>query len=104
MLRTMINDSPFAQEWILQGRLCGEWAVDLKEKWEETRSSRAGRRCVVDLEDVISVDQTGESVLLEMATEGARLMARRAYMKYILEGLDVHSSREEQSKPCGSLK
>ena len=89
MLRTMINDSPFEQKWILQGRLCGQWAVDLKEKWEETRSARAGRQCVVDLEDVISVDQTGESVLLQMASDGAQLIARRAYMKYILAGLDV---------------
>jgi hypothetical protein len=40
----------------------------------------------------ISVDQTGESALLEMAMEGARLIASRAYMKYILEGL--HLARE----------
>jgi anti-anti-sigma regulatory factor len=89
MLRTIITEAPSEQKWTLQGRLCGPWAADLKEKWEETRSSRAGRNCVVDLEDVISVDQTGESALLEMAAEGARLIARRAYMKYILEGLHV---------------
>ena len=89
MLRTTITEAPLEQTWTLQGRLCGQWAADLKEKWEETRSSRAGRNCVVDLENVISVDQTGESVLLEMATEGARLIASRAYMKYILEGLHV---------------
>jgi ABC-type transporter Mla MlaB component len=100
MLRTMINDSPFEQKWILQGRLCGQWAVDLKERWEETRSARAGRRCVVDLEDVISVDHTGESLLLQMATEGARLIAHRAYMKYILAGLDVQHGAAE---PCAAL-
>lgn len=95
MLRTMINDSPFEQKWILQGRLCGQWAIDLKERWEETRSARGGRRCVVDLEDVISVDQTGESALLQMATDGARLIARRAYMKYVLAGLDVRHGTAE---------
>jgi anti-anti-sigma regulatory factor len=89
MLRTIITETPSEQKWTLQGRLCGRWAADLKETWEETRSSRAGRTCVVDLEDVISVDQTGESALLEMAAEGARLIASRAYMKYILEGLHV---------------
>jgi anti-anti-sigma regulatory factor len=89
MLRTIITEAPLEQKWTLQGRLCGRWAADLMEKWEETQISRAGRNCVVDLEDVIAVDQTGESVLLEMAREGARLIARRAYMKYILEGLHV---------------
>jgi anti-anti-sigma regulatory factor len=87
MLRIMINETPFGQRWTLQGRLSGQWAADLREKWADTRSSRMGRNSVVDLEDVITVDQTGEKALLEMATEGARLIAHRAYMKSVLEGL-----------------
>jgi ABC-type transporter Mla MlaB component len=97
MLRIMITEGPFEQKWILQGRLSGQWAADLKEKWAETRSSRIGRNCVVDLEDVITVDQTGESALLEMASEGALLIARRAYMKSVLEGLRV--AQHERNQP-----
>lgn len=89
MLRTMITEAPFEQTWTLHGRLCGQWAADLKAMWEETRRTRAGRKCVVDLEDVVSVDGMGERTLQEMATEGARLVASRAYMKYILGGLHV---------------
>jgi anti-anti-sigma regulatory factor len=89
MLRTIITETQSDQTWTLQGRLCGQWAADLKQKWEETRITRLGRNCVVDLEDVISVDQAGESALLEMAAEGARLTTSRAYMKYILEALHV---------------
>jgi anti-anti-sigma regulatory factor len=87
MLRTMIADAPFQQRWILQGRLCGRWAVDLKQKWEQTRSAREGRTCVVDLEDVISVDPLGEQALQEMAGDGARLVSTRAYMKHLLANL-----------------
>jgi anti-anti-sigma regulatory factor len=83
----MITDSPFEQKWILQGRLCGQWAEDLKEKWENGRSGRKGRRCAIDLEDVTCVDSKGEGVLLEMVTEGATLLASRAYMKRVLESL-----------------
>jgi hypothetical protein len=90
MLRIMITEAPFEQKWTLQGKLIGQWAADLKQKWAESRSSRAGRACVVDLEDVITVDQTGESALLEMASEGARLLARRAYMKSVLERNQHH--------------
>jgi anti-anti-sigma regulatory factor len=87
MLRTMISDAPFEQKWTLQGRLCGEWAADLKEKWEQSRSAREGRTCLVDLEDVISVDRSGESALLQMMEDGAQLITSRAYMKNILAGL-----------------
>ena len=87
MLRTIITDTPSEQKWVLQGRLCNEWAADTKERWERTRSTREGRRCTVDLENVILVDAIGESVLLEMITDGAALFATRAYMKHILESL-----------------
>ena len=99
MLRTMITDTPFEQKWVLQGRLCGVWALDLQEKWLSTRSTREGRRCAIDLEDVISVDGNGERVLLQMAAEGAVLRASRAYMKHVLETLNEHQpqiSKETQ--------
>ncbi len=89
MLRTTITDAPCEQKWILQGHLRGQWATDLSQRWNETSDTRAGRKCIVDLEDVISVDETGETTLLRMATEGAHLTASRAYMKHILEGLHV---------------
>ena len=88
MLRTMITDTPFEQKWLLQGRLSGQWAADLKERWESTRSTRKGRKCTIDVEDVISVDAQGGEVLLEMVTEGAALFASRAYMKHVLESLN----------------
>jgi len=87
MLRTMITDAPFEQRWIIQGKLCGQWAADLKEKWEETRRAREGRRCVVVVEDVLAVDGSGESALKEMLSEGASLVTTRAYMKHVLRRL-----------------
>lgn len=117
MLRTMITDTPFEQKWVLQGRLCGVWAMDLQEKWLSTRSMREGRKCAVDLEDVIFVDGKGECVLLQMASEGAVLRASRAYMKYVLESLKEQQRQiwketqecqskpklEHQSQPCKTL-
>lgn len=117
MLRTMITDTPFEQKWVLQGRLCGVWALDLQEKWLSTRSAREGRKCAVDLEDVVFVDGKGECVLLEMASEGAVLRASRAYMKHVLESLREQQRQisketqecqsklipEHQSQPCKTL-
>jgi ABC-type transporter Mla MlaB component len=92
MLRAMISDTAFEQKWVLQGKLCGRWAEDLHHQWESTRSTRRGRRCAVDLEDVTCVDRKGETVLLEMVTEGAVFAASRVYMKHVLETLSEHQS------------
>jgi len=89
MLRTMITDTPFEQKSALQDRLFRPSVADLEERWESTRSTRKGRTCIVDLEDVISVDTQGEDVLLEIVAEGAILFASRSYMKHILESLHV---------------
>jgi ABC-type transporter Mla MlaB component len=99
----MITDTPFEQKWVLQGRLSGVWALDLQEKWLSTRSTRAGRKCAVDLEDVISVDCKGECVLLQMASEGAVLRASRAYMKHVLESLkEPQRQISEETHECNS--
>jgi hypothetical protein len=106
VLRTMITDTPFEQKWVLQGRLSGVWALDLQEQWLSTRSTREGRKCAVDLEDVISIDSAGERVLVQMASEGAMLCASRAYMKHVLDSLkeqQLQFSKETQkceSKPA----
>lgn len=97
MLRAMITDTAFEQRWVLQGRLCNQWAADLKERWESTRTAREGRKCTIDLEDVVSVDARGEEVLLEMADEGVVLLASRFYMKHILASFAGHLLRRSHS-------
>jgi hypothetical protein len=52
-----------------------QWAADLMERWESTRSMRKGRRGTIAWEDVISVDAQGADVLLEMAAQ----ISRRPY-------------------------
>lgn len=89
MLRTMITETPFEQTWVLQGKLIGQWAIDLKRQWMETKSARHGRKCVVDLEDVTCVDVEGEKVLKEFISEGVRVIVSRAYMKHVLDSLSV---------------
>lgn len=88
----MITEMPFEQRWVLQGRLCGEWAVDLRKRWEEALNARPWRRYVIDLEDVTSVDRIGESVLLQMLTQGAQAVARRAYMKDVIANVKRQQS------------
>jgi ABC-type transporter Mla MlaB component len=95
MLRTMITDAAFEQTWVLQGRLCGRWAVDLTQVWNAGRNERQGRKCVVDLEDVTCVDSDGETLLRQMVDEGCELVASRAYTKHVLESLKADRSKND---------
>jgi hypothetical protein len=69
MLRTMITETPLEQTWVLRGKLKGQWAIDLKCQWMGTKNAGQGRKCIVDLEDVTSVDVEGENVLKQILSE-----------------------------------
>jgi len=89
----MITDAPFEQTWVLQGKLCGEWVADLRRQWDEKRSERRGRKCVVNLEDVTCVDPGGEELLRDIVREGAQFIASRAYMKHVVQSLNSGNSK-----------
>jgi hypothetical protein len=83
---------------LYRGRLCGQWATDMKQKWEETTSARKGRTCIVDIEDVILVDEAGENTLWQMSIEGAQLVSGRAYMKNVLTGLNTGKGQADPNR------
>jgi len=96
MMRTMITETPFEQRWILQGKLCGQWAMDFGLKWRETRNARQGRKCVVNLEDVVCVDSEGERVLRQILKEDVQVIVSRAYMKHVVESLSARDHDRSQ--------
>jgi len=87
MLRITITDTASEQKWILQGQLTGPWADQLRSNWDETRRARQGRRCLVDANDLTFIDQSGESVLRTMMSEGAKFTACGVCTKHVLKSL-----------------
>ena len=87
MLKITITETPAEQKWVLQGRLTQPWVSELRSHWRKTHRARQGRTCVVDLNDVIGIDQSGESVLLTMMHEGVQFVARGVYTTHLLAAL-----------------
>jgi hypothetical protein len=92
-----ITNSATADEarWILCGRLAGPWVAELRSNWDQVRGWWRGRRCVIDLSDVVLIDENGEELLGELRDEGAELVARGVYIKHLLETL---KSKRERSR------
>ena len=75
MLKITHNGTASELRWILSGQLRGPWVAELRSTWERHRSESAGKACVVDLSDVTSIDERGESLLRSMRLDGARFVA-----------------------------
>ena len=85
MLRITILDSATEQKWMLQGSLSGPWVALLDQDWRNKRSSREGKKCVIDLSELTFVGLRGEEVLRAMKKEGAQFIGCRMYTKDVLE-------------------
>ena len=87
MLKITITDLPDEQRWSLQGRLVGQWAVELRSAWRDAQRGGDTRRCVIELIDVTFIDRVGEDVLAEIMSDGAEFFASGVYTTHLLANL-----------------
>jgi anti-anti-sigma regulatory factor len=85
VLRITVNETPTEKRWILQGCLVGLWVSELRRAWKETQRTDNNRKCVVDLNDVTSIDKNGERLLRAMSKQGAQFIATGIYIKHVLQ-------------------
>jgi hypothetical protein len=78
MLKIAITDTATEEKWILQGRLVWPWVNELRVNWAKAQRAAEGRTCIVDVNEVRLIDESGERMLRTMSNQGAQLVAGRA--------------------------
>jgi hypothetical protein len=99
VLRITIVESPSERKWILQGRLIGPWAAELKSSWKRGHLDAHGRSCVVDLREVTFIDATGEKVLTKMMQDKAQFIVGGVYATHVIENLWARC----KNRPCAGM-
>jgi hypothetical protein len=89
MLRITVTESASEQRWILQGRLTGSSIEELTKNWRAKRGCLTSQNCIVDLNEVTTIDKDGEQALLMMIWDGAKFVATGLYTKHLLESLSA---------------
>jgi anti-anti-sigma regulatory factor len=93
VLKITIMETPTERRWVVQGRLVGPWVSELRETWKRAHRSQDKRNCVIDLNDVTFIDESGERLLRAMSKKGAQLIAGGLYVKHVLEHLKTSGRR-----------
>jgi hypothetical protein len=91
MLKITLHDSARELRLKLEGKLSGPWVEELRQCWRTAASTTAGRRSVLDLDEVDFVCPEGESLLTEMHQQGVRLMAATPVTRAMVEEIRRHS-------------
>lgn len=89
MLRIILTENSSEQRWVLQGRLTESTIAELIANWRANRRCPTTHDCVVDLNQVTSIDKEGEQVILMMIKDGAKFVATGLYTKHLLESLSA---------------
>ncbi len=87
MLRITVKEFASEQRWILQGKLTSNSVDGLLSSWRTTQDHPCAKNRVVDLNDVVVIDKSGEDVLSAMMEEGVSFVADGLYTKHLLKAL-----------------
>jgi hypothetical protein len=85
MLEITITETATEERWTLKGRLVWPWVNELRANWMKAHGAIEGRTCIVVLNELSSIDDTGERILRTMANQGAHLVASGVDMKRALK-------------------
>ena len=88
MFRVSYSDSVDGQRWSLYGRLAGPWVDELRSCWKYARDRTPWAHAIVDLKEVTFIDQAGETLLAEMRSAGAELIATGVEHQHLLATLE----------------
>ena len=96
MLKISTIESSSQCRLVLEGKLIAPWAGELRTACERARADLQGRKLVVDIRYLISINQEGENVLLELMDNGVMLRGCGVFTKHILKELAERKRRNNR--------
>ncbi len=92
MLRILVFEEPFSVKLRLEGKLTGETASQLTQRWGEVRERLKNRKAILDLGDVLEVDEAGREMLGELAGDGVRFGYAHPKLQPIIDDLNCRQA------------
>ena len=84
MLKISIKDGPNHRRLVVEGKLVPPWVDELKTTSEKAQDDLNGRELVIDLENLTTISQQGETLLMELLRTGTKFRGHGVYTKYVL--------------------
>jgi hypothetical protein len=96
MLKISTLETPSHRRLVVEGKLIGPWAAELRNAWRKATADHNGHELVVDVKGLTAISEDGESVLLELMKEGARFRSSGVFTTWILKRLARKARRDVQ--------
>jgi LytTr DNA-binding domain len=95
MLRITVVENAAEDQWTLQGTLTKSSVAELLSSWRASPCP-SGRRRIVNLDKVTSIDKSGEEALSMIMRDGATVVASGVYTRHLLKELRARGPAPEE--------
>ena len=85
MLKISIIEGSTERRLIVEGKLVGPWAAELRGACENANAELFGRKLLIDMKHVTAISQEGENVLFELIQQGVKFHCRGVFTKHVLK-------------------
>lgn len=85
MLKISLVEGKEERRLVVEGKLVGPWAAELKSVCEKTRHDLGDRGLVVDMRHLTAISQEGENVLFELIQTGVKFRCQGVFTKHVLK-------------------
>jgi hypothetical protein len=84
-LKISIVDGKDERRLIVEGKLVGPWAAELKSMCEKTKHEPRSRGLVIEMRHLTAISQEGENVLFELIQNGVKFLCQGVFTKHVLK-------------------
>jgi hypothetical protein len=85
MWKISIVEGRSQRRLVREGKLVSPWVDELKAAYENAKADSNGRKLVIDLRNLTTISNQGESLLLELMKQGARFRCSGVFAKELLK-------------------
>jgi hypothetical protein len=92
MLKISIIEGHNERRLIVEGKLVGPWAAELRGACEKANTDLFDRKLVIDMRHVAAISQEGENLLVELIQKGVKFRCRGVFTKHVLKQVALRAN------------
>lgn len=85
MLKISIIEGHTERRLIVEGKLVGPWAAELRSACEKADTDLFGRKLIIDMRHVTAISQEAENVLCDLIQKGVKFRCCDVFTKHVLK-------------------
>ena len=87
MLKISSLETRKERRLVLNGSLISPWTAELQSAYDSAKVDLNGRELVINLDDITTISQEGENILISLMNKGIKIRCRGVFTKLMVRQL-----------------